>query len=71
MLLYVVVTIFQLLGVSDEVPPIAIYRGTALLSEAKCEKAAAELELSARKLILKSRVPLKVSTFCDRSGVAL
>ena len=68
MLLYVVVTIFQLVGAPDTDPPLEVFRGTSIMTEKKCDEAAQDTLQLAKKLVRKYRVPLIAVTYCSRAG---
>jgi hypothetical protein len=68
MILYVVVTLLFLTDSGPSDPPLAVYRGTSLLSSADCEAEAAKTLAYANAQIRKAKVPLVAQTGCTRAG---
>ena len=71
MLLYVVMTIFQLAGAADTEPPLEIFRGNALFTEQRCEVIAKETTIAANTLIRKRHLRLIAVSYCKHAGVSI
>lgn len=69
MLLYSVVLYVFLGAPAEENAPIMIYNGTAMYSESACKQAAAATLHAAKIAVRKTKLPLTVDTYCDRTGV--
>jgi hypothetical protein len=69
MLLYVVVTVFFLIGENSS--PIVTAHGNEMMGREACEKAASIQDAETEKLIRKNKVPLRVETSCARYGVSI